>query len=164
MDYIKNLFLMPFMSFFTQVSTYLPFDLMGMLGLKAAAAIGGGGLTSFNLDALGDSKTPFSLLINGTLTGSATANPTTGFSWMVDADSAKKCGPEGSVIVEQSYVKDAADANTTGTGGRVNFTVKATDKAIKGTTCGLGFKYAQPWNVEKDWSAKPDQMVLITIA
>ena len=108
---------------------------------------------------------PLTLAINGdALIGSATANPTTGFTWMVDADSIEKCGPKGSIIVEQSYVKDDADANVSGVGGTANFSVTATDSAKSGSTCAIGFMYAQSWNVQKGWEAKPQKMVLITIA
>ena len=85
------------------------------------------------------------------LKGSAASNPTTGYSWLVDADSFKKCGPEGSIIVEQSYVRADADSSKSGVGGTTNFTITATDKAKTGSTCGIGFHYAQPWNVEEGW-------------
>ena len=94
---------------FGSLQKFLPFNILGMLG------IGGGDVStstststtkpktvalSFNLDDLQSTKSPYTLAVGSTLTGKASANRTTGFDWVVDADSAKNCGPEGSIKVE----------------------------------------------------------------
>ena len=47
---VMNIILVPFLQFFSMIQAYLPFDLMGMLGLSAAAAVTAG--LTFNLDTL----------------------------------------------------------------------------------------------------------------
>ena len=51
MDYIKNLLFVPFLQFFAGIQAYLPFDLMGMLGLTAVKAAASG-TAVFNLNTL----------------------------------------------------------------------------------------------------------------
>ena len=47
---VKNMLLVPFLQFFSMIQAYLPFDLMGMLGLSAVATVAAG--LTFNLDTL----------------------------------------------------------------------------------------------------------------
>ena len=120
-------------------------------GLSAAIAAHTTSAT-FNLYALADKMDPFTVAIGGAaLKGSAASNPSTGYEWMVAADILHKCGPEGSIIVEQSYVSDHADENITGVGGTAFFNITATDKAKSGSTCGVGFSHFQPWNAMEGW-------------
>ena len=50
MEYVKNLVLVPLLSMFSSWTALLPFDLMGMLGLKTATPALGN--NTFNLDTL----------------------------------------------------------------------------------------------------------------
>ena len=88
------------------------------------------------------------------MTGIASSNPTTGFSWIIDANSSKKCGPEGSIVVEQDYKRNANGAGMSGVGGTTTFTVKATSSAKAGSSCLVGFHYAQPWTVGDSWESE----------
>ena len=134
---------------------------MKMLGLSAAVAVATSSAT-FDLNALADKMDPFTVAIGGAaLKGSAPNNPSTGYEWMVDVPAS--CGPEGSIIVEQTFVFNNAPENYTGVGGTAHFTITATDKAKSGTTCGVGFNHDQPWNAQKGWEAKPYFVIPIQI-
>merc|ERR1712070_550374 len=146
-DYIKSLLYVPLFSFFSGIQAYLPFDIMTLLGLKAAAAATGAGLMTFDLNNLAATQGAFKLAAQGeALMGSALSNPTTGYSWVVDADGTHKCGPEGSIIVDQTYVRNEAGKDMSGVGGVAHFSVTATSKAVSGSKCSIGFMEAQPWN------------------
>ena len=162
MDTIKNIILVPILQFFSSIQAYLPFDLMKMLGLSAAVAVATSSAT-FDLNTLADKMDPFTVAIGGAaLKGSAASNPTTGYEWMIDVPAS--CGPEGSVIVEKTFVRhDNADENITGIGGTDYFSITATDKAKSGSTCNVGFNHDQPWNAQKGWEAKPYYVIPIQI-
>jgi len=107
---------------------------------------------TFDLYDLAENMRPFTIAIGGAaLKGSAASNPSTGYEWMVDADSLHKCGPEGSIIVTKTFVMDDAPENYTGVGGTTHFSITATDKAKSGSACRIGFNHDQPWNVREGW-------------
>ena len=85
---------------------------------------------------------PLRLNRDGTnLIGEAPANPTTGYEWTIDVDKAGACGPAGSIEVNQEYIKDT-NSGMIGGGGKTKFTLKATNTAITGSKCSIGFLYA----------------------
>ena len=107
---------------------------------------------TFNLDLLTTSVGSKKLMkgVQGSLIGTATSNPTTGYSWMVASDEETACGPKGSVMLTQTYVS-SRDNGEVGVGGVTHFSFTATETAIKGAKCKVGFQYAQPWNVTQGW-------------
>ena len=71
---------------------------------------------------------------------------------MVDIDRAGTCGPKGSVVMNAStFVQDPAPAGYVGVGGHTEFKFTATETAVKGANCNIGFMYAQPWNAPMGW-------------
>ena len=69
---------------------------------------------------------------------------------MVAVDESGHCGPKGSVILNQTY-ESAATNGMMGAGGVTHFSFTATETAIKGAKCHVGFQYAQPWNQPQGW-------------
>ena len=107
---------------------------------------------TFNLDLLTASVGSKMLTkgVQASLIGTASSNPTTGYSWLVAADDEALCGPKGSIVLHQHYESEAAPGMMGG-GGVTHFSFTATETAIKGAKCKVGFQYAQPWNVMKGW-------------
>ena len=53
-------------------------------------------------------------------------------------------------MLTQTYVS-SRDNGEVGVGGVTHFSFTATETAIKGAKCKVGFQYAQPWNVTQGW-------------
>ena len=87
--------------------------------------------------------------------GTGSSNPSTGYSWNVSLDESGKCGPKGSVTMHQHFespptrIEDGGPV--LGAGGVEHFSFTATDSAIKGAKCHVGFVYAQSWAKPSGW-------------
>ena len=73
------------------------------------------------------------------------SNPSTGYTWSLDANRRNNCGVGAIELMDVRYVQDDAPRGYVGVPGVHTYTFRVTDAAVKGSKCRIAMTYGRSW-------------------